>query len=81
MKLCILWIYTKIIIKELLSFIYEQFFSFSAFVEAIIGANIEMMKQPATGADSFYTIFETKFGLNFPPYFSQKSLRREGGGS
>ena len=44
-----------------------------------MGANIEMMKQPAAGADFFEIIFEAKFGLNFPPpYFSQKSLRRGG---
>jgi len=53
MKLCILWIYTKIITKELLFFIYQQFFIFSVFVEAIIDVNIQMMKQPPVGADFF----------------------------
>ena len=44
-----------------------------------MGANVEMMKQLAAGADFFEIIFEAKFGLNFPPpYFSQRSLRRGG---
>ena len=52
--------------------------NFSAFVEEIMGANIEMMKQPAAGADFFKIIFEAKFGINFPPLFFTKIAQKGG---
>ena len=43
-----------------------------------MSANIEIMKQPAAGADFFEIIFEGKFGLNFPPLFFTKIALKGG---
>ena len=44
----------------------------------MMGMDIKKMKQPAARADFFEIVFEENLDLTspFPPYFSQKSLRR-----